>query len=245
MPHYYISPENIIGGHFKLAGQEAHHLLDVKRCKPGDIVELFDGTGKNYSARVDSASDGEITGVILDEMQGHKPVVAINLYTAVPKGERLDWLIEKAAELGVASVIPVVAARSLAKELSQNKLDRWKRLSMAASKQCGRSDVMEISGSVPLAEAFKNLSKSSLSIIPWETQDSGSINGLSPQIKKFKTINIFIGPEGGFTQHEIDSAKLSGVVPVTLGPRILRVETAGLLAAVLAMSVSGEFDANE
>jgi 16S rRNA (uracil1498-N3)-methyltransferase len=245
MPHYYISPENIIGGRFKLAGQEAHHLLDVKRCKPGDAVELFDGTGKSYSARVESARDGEIAGIIINETQGHTPAVAINLFTAVPKGERLDWLIEKAAELGVASVIPVVSARSVAKELSSNKLDRWKRLSMAASKQCGRSDVMEISGSAALADAFKNLPKPSLSIIPWESQDSGSVNGLSPKIKQFKTINIFIGPEGGFTEHEIELAKSSGVIPITLGPRILRVETAGLLAAALVMSASGEFDANE
>lgn len=245
MPHFYIPPENVSGGKFKLVGDEAHHLLDVKRCRPGDAVELFDGTGKNYTARVDSVAEGSVYGTIISETQGRRPYVELMLYTAVPKGERLDWLIEKAAELGAAAVIPVITARSVAKELSPNKLERWKRLSTAASKQCGRSDVMEIRAPAQLGEAFGGLKPGSLSVIPWESQGTGSLSSLAGRIKTSKAVNIFIGPEGGFTPREIELAKSAGVVPVTLGANILRVETAGLLAAVLALSAAGEYESNE
>jgi 16S rRNA (uracil1498-N3)-methyltransferase len=213
--------------------------------KPGDVINLFDGSGSNYSARVESVRDEELSGIILGVTQTHKPVININLYQSVPKGERLDWLVEKAAELGVNSLIPIEAQRSVVKGISANKLGRWRRLSQAASKQCGRSDLMAVLDPLRLSEALKAVSGKALNIIAWESENAKSINGLQKEIASSREVNIFIGPEGGFTLREIENARSYGIIPVTLGSRILRVETAAMLSAVLVLAAVGEFDRNE
>jgi 16S rRNA (uracil1498-N3)-methyltransferase len=245
MPHYFIPSKSIVNGRFTVAGEEAHHLIDVRRVKPGDEINLFDGSGTNYTARVESVRDGELSGAIISETQSHVPAVKINLYQSVPKGERLDWLVEKAAELGVNSLVPIEAQRSIVKGISANKLDRWRRLSQAASKQCGRSDLMAVTDPMQLSDALQAVSGKALNIIPWESENAVSINGLKNEITSSQEVNIFIGPEGGFTLREIEGARSHGVIPVTLGARILRVETASLLSAVLVLAIVGEFDRNE
>lgn len=245
MPHYFIPSESIVNGHFTVSGQEARHLITVRRVKPGDEINLFDGSGANYTARVEAVRDGELSGTIIGETQSHKPAISINLYQSVPKGERLDWLVEKAAELGVNSIIPIEAQRSVVKGISANKLDRWRRLSQAASKQCGRSDIMAVYDPMQISDALQAVSGKALNIIPWESENAKSISGLAKDIASAKIVNIFIGPEGGFTIREIDRAREHWIIPVTLGARILRVETAALLSAALVMAVSGEYDTNE
>jgi 16S rRNA (uracil1498-N3)-methyltransferase len=241
MPHFFIPPENIHGARFVLSGTEAHHLVDVRRSKLGDVVHLFDGTGNTYVGKIEQMGREEISGAILEQGQSPVAAVEVHLFQAVPKGDRFDWLVEKSAELGVHSVSPLITARSVVKDISEGKLERWKRLSLAACKQCGRSAILNLGSSVLFPEALAMVKDTAVSIIPWEGEETHTLEELLLPAKA-RRVNIFIGPEGGFTIDEIGLAIKHGVSPVTLGPRILRAETAGLLASVLALNAYGEFD---
>ncbi|MCB4792614.1 MAG: 16S rRNA (uracil(1498)-N(3))-methyltransferase [Elusimicrobia bacterium] len=237
MPHYYIKPDNISETGFVLYGDEAHHLIDVMRVKINDELNLFDGAGNSYHVRIESISRGEISGVILSKEQTCKSKIKITVYQAIPKGERLDWLVEKLSELGVTGLFPIITKRCVVKNVSDLKLKRWQRLSLAASKQCGRADVLEIHPPVPFDAAAKKIEKYSLNIIPWE----GATENMKFDAKAPLEANIFIGPEGGFTFDEIELAKENCIIPVTLGQRILRIETASLLASILVLNAFNEF----
>ncbi|MFH1369313.1 MAG: RsmE family RNA methyltransferase [Elusimicrobiota bacterium] len=242
MPHFFVPSKNIKNGRFVLKGEEALHILRVMRLKPGGNMQLFDGEGKIYSAEIESAAKDGLSGRILSENQSCQVKTKINLFQAVPKGERMDWLVEKVAELGIGKITPIITERSVIREIAAQKIERWKRLSQAASKQCGRADLMIIEKPLIFAEAIEGIPKDAASIIPWEAEGARAVNDIAVQLRGSNSINIFIGPEGGFTFGEIESAKNAGILPVTLGSRILRVETAGIVSAVLVLNVSGEFD---
>jgi len=240
MPHFYVSPENIHGNRFELTGDEVHHLADVRRYEVGDKLHLFDGTGKVYVGKIEHLSRERIDGVILEKSDLALAAAEVFLYSGVPKGDRFDWLVEKACELGVKSVIPLITERSVIKEISAAKHERWQRLALAASQQCGRPDILAVGPAVEIFPALASVKDLGLSIIPWEGEEARSLSETMRPGEK-KRVNIFIGPEGGFTLEEIKHAKQQGVHPVTLGPRILRVETAGLLASVLVLNSVNEF----
>ncbi len=244
MPHFFVDPRNISGDNILISGDEAHHLINVRRVTEGEELHLFDGTGKQYIAKVKSIAGGQIQAAILSQEKSKVSKVSLTVYQSIPKGDRADWLVEKFTEIGVSSFIPLVTERSVIKEVSENKKQRWERLSMAAAQQCLRPDLMNIKPAVNFIEAAQKIDKASINVIPWEGADVDA--GFEQQLAKRgadKQINcnIFIGPEGGFTIGEIETAKSSDLVPVSLGSRILRTETAGLVAAVLALSAFGEF----
>lgn len=241
MPHFFIPPENISEENFIISGEEVHHLINVRRCKIGSIINIFDGTGKTYIARIDSVDNDEIKGVIINESLAHQVSVKIKLYQSVPKGDRFDWIVEKAAELGVHTIIPIICERSVLKEISDNKIDRWRRVSNAACQQCKRADLMNIEKPVNFISVVDSLRPEEFNIIPWEAEETKSIENEFIKRMPISNANIIIGPEGGFSINEIKIAQQNGVIPVTLGKRILRVETASLLSVVLVLNVSGEY----
>lgn len=241
MPHFFIPPENISANRFHISGKEVHYLLNVRRVKPGDTLELFDGTGKTYTARIDSADKNEISGVIINEALQVQGKIKIHLYQSVPKGERFDWLIEKCAELGINAVTPLVTARSIQKTFTEPKLQRWQRLSLASSQQSRRPDIMKVASPVNFLDAISAISREDINIIPWEGEDKTSIPQACSKLQSSSSVNIFIGPEGGFTMDEIEEAQKHGIIPVTMGNKILRAETAGILASAIALFLSREF----
>jgi len=277
MPHFYVPPENISGKNFRITGEDARHIISVLRYGAGDGIKLFDGKGNTLAGVIDSISKDGISGTVISSCIDEKTVVNLHLYQAVPKGEKFDWLVEKAAELGVAAVTPVISERSIMRELSDAKVERWRRLSKAASKQCGRADLMEINDPLSFDELLSR-PLSGLNIIPWEAENSrtvrevcaellyaaaisplngladpncllknepvgsvAAVGGIETRTAR-KNINIFIGPEGGFSLKEIDLARCRGLHPVTLGTRILRSETAGLMSVILILSIFGEYE---
>lgn len=241
MPHYYVKPGNITNKHFVIKGDEAHHLIRVLRVRIGQEMNLFDGTSKLYAGKVEEIGKDEVSGTIFASRAGFAPKISLTLYQAIPKGERFDWLVEKGAELGVKKIVPLYTERSVSKNVSESKISRWQRLSLAASEQCGRSDVMEVSKPIAFLEAVKTVPENSLAVIPWESESAMTIPAVAQKKGKFSEAHIFVGPEGGFTGREIDSAVSKGIVTVTLGQRILRAETAGLLAAILVLNLAGEY----
>ena len=241
MPHYYVKPENISKKHFVITGDEAHHLIRVLRVRIGQELNLFDGTSKLYAGKVEEIANDEVSGTIFASRSGFVPKLSVTLYQAIPKGERFDWLVEKGVELGLKKIVPLYTERSVTKDISEAKIARWQRVSLAASEQSGRSDIMEVSNPMTFFDAIKSVPEKSLAIIPWESEITATISSVFSKKAKVSEAHIFVGPEGGFTGREIDSAVAKGINAVTLGERILRAETAGLLAVVLALNLAGEY----
>lgn len=242
MPHFYINPDNIKGNTFQITGSQVHHLVTVRRCVAGSELSLFDGTGKTYLGKIENISKDKITGAILEEKKVSAAKVRITLFQSVPKGDRFDWLIEKSAELGIAKVLPIICSRSMIKEISEHKVSRWRRLSESACEQCSRPDIMEVGEPVKFETSLSFVKPDEVSIIGWESEELGTVKKVFEEKSKFSKVNIFTGPEGGFEPREIEAAGAHGVAPVTLGKRILRVETAGIVASVLVLREYGEFD---
>jgi 16S rRNA (uracil1498-N3)-methyltransferase len=238
MPHFYVEPKNIISGFFKIEGEQAHYVLTVRRFNKGDEIMIFDGLGNSYKGEILTVDKNFIEGKILSSSY-KMPSFAINLYTAMPKGERFEWLIEKAAEIGVAKIVPLITKRSAQTEISKNKLVRFEKISISASGQCGRNDIMKICKPQEFKTTCKSASeeKNYINILAWE---SSTLNeSLSFIFKNSKALgaNIFIGPQGGFEGSEVDFAKELAIKTVTLGENILRIETAAIVAAALVLNL--------
>jgi 16S rRNA (uracil1498-N3)-methyltransferase len=148
----------------------------------------------------------------------------------------MDWAIQKASELGVNVIIPVVTERTVARpkaERSEHRRDRWQKIAKEASQQCGRTDFSDVKPVMSLDDLLKDSPENSLKLVPWEQEEERSLKAALHNLKEQKSISVLIGPEGGFSTREIEKARTAGWVSVSLGPRILRAETAGM--AVLAI----------
>ena len=239
MPHFYVNPKDIKGKSFVIGNEQFHYLSTVRRFSAGDEINIFDGLGNSYKARIDNIDRTTMKGTILSSKTFVLPKIKVSLYTAIPKGERFDWLIEKAGEIGISKIVPVIYLRSVVKELSENKIERYKKISISASSQSWRADIMPVDKPVKFNEAAEKVSreKDTLNVLPWESEENKKILSLLNENKYVKNINIFIGPEGGFDKTEIDVALKNNFKTVTLGKNILRVETAAIVASSILTSI--------
>ena len=239
MPHFYVNPKDIKDKNFTIENEQFHYLSNVRRFSVGDEINVFDGLGNSYKARIDIIDKKSMKGTILSSKTLVLPNKKISLYTAIPKGERFDWLIEKASEIGISKIVPVIYVRSVVKELSNNKMERYKKISISASSQSWRADIMSIEKPISFVEIVEKISgqEDTLNILPWESEEEKNILNILNKNKDKKNINIFIGPEGGFDKTEIDIALKNNFKTVTLGKNILRVETAAIVASSIATIV--------
>jgi 16S rRNA (uracil1498-N3)-methyltransferase len=198
---------------------------------------IFDGIGNSFKTKITYADKNEIFGNILSHSYKVTDFI-IKLYTSIPKGYRFEWLIEKCAEIGVSEITPINTKRSINTGFSKNKLERYKRISIAASSQCGRNDIMKIDSTIDFKTACKKIvmDKKSKNILSWEKENSPcSLNALLAK-PFFHRANILIGPEGGFENEEIEFAKSLGIQTVTLGDNILKIETAAIVTSILILN---------
>ncbi len=243
MPRFFIPPSAIRGKFFTLSGSEAHHALNVLRKKVGDEIDLFDGKDAAYTGRIDQVDSQEIRGTLIEDRKTSELPIQVTLFQGLTRGTKWEWLLEKACEIGVARVVPVFTRRSLIKldaNQAKEKVKRWNRIALAASKQCGRADLMEVVTPLALSAAFSQLAESDLSLIPWEKESSKSIHEAC-QGYNGSQVNVFIGPEGGWDAAEIELATQAGAIPVRLGPTLLRTETAGIIAPLLVLREFGVY----
>lgn len=226
-------PDPPVEGRLVLEGDEARHLSRVRRIGVGEVVEVFDGKGFGARARVSSAGKNRVDLTLLGEpIADRMAPCRLTLATAVPKRERFDWLIEKATELGVARLVPLITERSVV-DPRIAKLDRLRRLIVEAAKQCGRNRLMELDAPTP----WSALARASADETRLLAHPGGvSASGWRP-IRLGAPITLAIGPEGGFTEPEVALAVELGWQAVGLGATLLRIETAGLAgsAAILAL----------
>jgi 16S rRNA (uracil1498-N3)-methyltransferase len=216
----------------ELTGDEARHLTSVMRAKVGDQITLFDGSGAEFTARVAAIRKATVELSIVERREVSRELAfSLTLAVALPKGERQKWLVEKATELGVTRIVPIITERGVAQPVD-SALDRLRRATIEASKQCGRNRLMDIAVRATATDYFAAAPESATRLIADPPgQPLGQIN-----VPQSSDIIAAIGPEGGFTDAELAAAASSGWQSVSLGNRILRVETAAVaLAAWAAM----------
>jgi 16S rRNA (uracil1498-N3)-methyltransferase len=235
MSHRYFSSERIAGSHVTLAGSEAHHLLHVLRAKVDMPVELFDGTGAEFDAKVAALGRSTVELAVQQRREVDRELPhPLTLGVPLPKGDRQRWIVEKAVELGVTRLVPLHTARSIAAgDKAADKLDRYV---IEASKQCGRNRLMEIAAPHTWSQWLRAPDDAGARrLIADPTGQSVTSLGDRSQCPTWAAV----GPEGGLTPEELTAARMAGWDITSLGPRILRIETAALaLAALLTTSGS-------
>lgn len=237
---FYVPREGISGGHATVKGEQARHIVSVLRKKPGDPIVLFDGQGTQYAARIVRIDhDFVVAEVEGKEVREGTSRPAIGLYVALPKGRKFDLIVDKATELGADSITPLVTERTVVKPDDRGvsaKLQRWRRVSVAAAKQCGRSTLPRISEPVGFLTAMKDLPESVFAILARSVGDSPPIGDVLRDVGPVhEEIRAYVGPEGGLSEEEARMAADAGVRFASLGDNVLRTETAAITCvAVIA-----------
>ncbi|MBS0201766.1 MAG: 16S rRNA (uracil(1498)-N(3))-methyltransferase [Planctomycetes bacterium] len=231
MPRRFYCPSLLESGSVVLEGPEAHHLIHVLRAETGEIAEVFDGRGLVASARVTSVRKRDVELKILSARRDDTSRRQIILGTAVPKGDRFEWLVEKATELGVTRLVPLVTARSVV-DPRDSKLEKLRQAVITACKQSGRNHLMEVSAVTAWSDFVQaDLSQHS-SFVAHPGPDAEQVSpGL---LKGLPSVVFAVGPEGGFADNEVAMALAVGARSIRLGPLILRIETAALALAAFA-----------
>lgn len=246
MPKFFVDKNAISGDTAKITGQDANHIIRVLRMSEGDGLVICDGEGTDYSAEIDGFSDGAVSLTLKEKMTCESETdIKVTIFQCLPKGSKMDLIIEKCTELGVSEIVPVaskycvVKIEDAAKEAK--KTAKWQKTADEAAKQCRRGVIPKVSGVVTLKDAAKTVKDFDLLIAAYELEDKTSLKDVLTQNKGAKKVGIFIGPEGGFDEEEIDILTQNGAKAVTLGKRILRTETAGLSVLSCVMYELGGF----
>ncbi len=227
MARRFFSSASIQSPRVEISGSEAHHILHVLRLEVGDRVNLFDGTGVEYQARIDAISRQKVDCVIEDQQTINRELdIEIHLGVALPKGVRSRWLIEKAVELGVHRVVPLECERSVV-HMRSASISRLSKAVIEASKQCGRNQLMELGAPVSFFQWLEEEQGDVLRLMAHPEEAGCPLHAIDA-CRTGETVKIAIGPEGGFSEAEVLAAVAHDWQLVTLGPRTLRVETAAL-----------------
>ena len=243
---FFVDPGTLAGDAVTLDGDLAHRLAKVLRLRPGAEIALFDGSGREATVRIERVDDRTVRARVIERYDGPpEPRVRLHLYQSITKGERFEWLLEKGTEIGVARFVPLVAARAVVTTKGEgNRALRWRRIVVEAAEQCGRTAVPEIGESARFDAALA--AAPGVLLLPYEAAGDAAPSvqsALTADIDALFALNevsVFIGPEGGFEPAEVAAAEAAGATVVTMGERVLRSETAGLVAATLVMQAVGE-----
>ena len=233
MSRFFIPRDSVKGNIISVTGEEAHHIADVMRLKVKDKVVTFDGTGKEYIGVIKEVGKKSIVIDVTDTREAPKTLAPrVTLIQAIPKREKIEYLIEKATELGVDSIVPVFTERTIPnwdEEKRASHVIRWRKIAREASKQCGRLDIPKVPEIAQFSNIIIDEKLSGLKLIAALADDTEPIRRA---LKDFKgdQIIVAIGPEGDFTPDEVKSAVERGFISVSLGFRVLKSDTAGLFA---------------
>ncbi len=237
---FYAAPEDVDTKIALLSSEETHHLARVLRLKTGDEAFVFDGCGREYRCRV-SAIDSHARLEIIEELENEvESRASITLAQSLAKGEKFDFIVQKATELGVSRIVPLATDHADVKlrEASREKrVERWRRISMESLKQCGRRKSVEIASPVALDEFLKS---SDAVMFVFSERGGQAINEALADVSDDSSVAALIGPEGGWSESELNRMEESGCRFVTLGPRVLRTETAAIVALALMQHAIGD-----
>lgn len=248
MQHFFVSPSQINGHTIVITGEDVNHIKNVLRMKPGEEISIGNGADDNeYRASIKEIKDDEIIcDLLFVKEDGVELPVGITLFQGLPKSDKMDTIIQKAVELGAVRIVPVATERAVVKldaKKAASKKERWQKISEAAAKQSKRAIVPEVTLPMTMSEAVNMAASMNAAAIPYELENG--MDGMKAFVDKVKSlagnkdtkpeVAVFIGPEGGFADEEIELAGNEGITPVSLGRRILRTETAGMTVLSILM----------
>jgi 16S rRNA (uracil1498-N3)-methyltransferase len=243
-PRFFVRRGAIQDGQVRFEGAEAHHLARVRRLRPGDVVEATDGAGAQYRVRLDALGPREARGTVLGPAPGRpESPLAVTLAAALLRGERMAWLVQKATELGVARIWPMVTARAVARPPAGARDQppaRWVRVAREATKQCGRGVAPVVEPVASLAAVLARAAEHDAAWLFWEGAGAAPLVAPAGGARPPERVLLVVGPEGGFTPAEVEEARAAGVPATALGPRVLRAESAALAALAVVQFLFGD-----
>jgi 16S rRNA (uracil1498-N3)-methyltransferase len=243
MPRFFVDKINIHLDNIVITGDDVKHIGKVLRLVYGDLITVCDGEGTDYTVRIERYNkDSIFTSIINSNKNKTEPPIEVTLFQGIPKSDKMDFIIQKSVELGIRKIVPVITERTIIRFDNNKGFDkratRWQRISLEAAKQCNRGIMPQVEFPLNFEEALEFCADSDLSLIPYEKEKLNclkSIISFNP-----KKAAVFIGPEGGFSEAEIAEAVNFNIKPVSLGPRILRTETAGIALLSILMYEWGD-----
>ena len=244
MHRFYADERGVNGDVAYLCEEDARHATRVLRMKPGENCELF-ADGKRFSGEILSLDNGEVKVRITGEMPSTEARLRITLYQGLPKADKMELIVQKSVELGACAVVPVAMSRCVvqldAKD-GRKKQERWQKIAREACKQSGRCEMMQVTEPISFKQLLSRLAEHEASIVPWEDARGYSLARFHQEHPDITNLAIVIGPEGGMSEEEIARMKEASCQSVTLGPRILRTETAGLCAMSALFCLYGDME---
>jgi len=252
--HRFFLPRSCFQGDtIALSGAVVHQIRDVLRLKLGDPIVVLDDSGWEYQVRLTAIGHEQASGQIERKtLADVEPRAKITLYQSLLKGDKFEWVLQKGTELGVVEFVPMVSDRCViasVDDVSKTKIERWQKIILEAAEQSGRGRLPRLHAPLLFPQACERARRADLALLPWEGEKmrplrsmlvdschpAPRVQGKAAFIHKPFSISIFIGPEGGFTAREVDQARRYGLTPVSLGPRVLRAETAALVATTMVL----------
>ena len=241
MHSFFIeAPSNDVAA---LPPEEARHALKVLRLRPGDEVCALDGAGRRWRGQIGETSGNRVSVNLLEPLPDNEAPVRVTVYEGLPKADKLDFIAQKLTELGASALVPLRMDRCVVKldgRDGEKRRERLDRIAREAAKQCGRGLPLCVSVPMDWNDALRAMAGHDLLLIPWEEAGGTRMKDVCAMKPGARDIGIVIGPEGGIAPAEVEAMVAAGGRTVTLGPRILRTETAAVVAAALAMQLWGD-----
>lgn len=239
MHHFFVSPQQVKEDQIWIQGTDVNHMKNVLRMRIGEQIQISDET-KTYLCEIQSIETEQILLKILEEQSVNTELPSrIYLFQGLPKSDKMEWIIQKAVELGVHEIIPVVTKRAVVKldeKKAAKKVERWNTIAEGGAKQSGRIRVPQVKAVMSYREALEYAASLDVVLVPYELAEGmNATRKVISDIQPGQSVGIFIGPEGGFEEGEIDQAMEQGAKIITLGKRILRTETAGMTTLAILM----------
>lgn len=240
MPRFYVDCCSAFESTIEITGEDVNHIKNVLRLKPGDKITISDNAGTDYECVIQSINSDKVIAGIEDMKRNASELdTRIVLFQGMPKSDKLEFIIQKAVELGVSEIVPVMTQRTVVKldaKKEAKRLERYNSIALAAAKQSGRGIIPVVSSFMTFSKAVEYSRSLSMNIIPYENAKGiEHSRRVIADITGKDSLGIFIGPEGGFAESEVELAVSAGASCITLGNRILRTETAGLAALSIIM----------
>lgn len=240
MPKFYVDGLGDADKTVNITGEDVNHIKNVLRLRTGECITLCDGRGKDYICRISKLGEDYVSADVEDIMMNAAELnTKITLFQGMPKADKMELIIQKAVELGVNEIVPVMTKRTVVKldvKKEKKKLERYNSIALSAAKQSGRGVIPVVKDFMSYKEALSYAESLDMNIIPYEEAKGIEYSRqIISDIKGKNNLGIFIGPEGGFAKEEVDAAVNIGAKCITLGNRILRTETAGLAVLSIIM----------
>ena len=240
MQNFFVYDWQVQGDMVTVEGTDVNHIVNVLRMKVGEEVSVHDDVNRKYLCRIAELQEDKVCLSILEQQTSDTELPCrIYLFQGLPKGDKMEWIIQKGVELGAYAIVPVATKRAVVKldeKKAQKKVARWNSIAESAAKQSGRGMIPEVLPVMKFAEALQFAEDLDLNLIPYEKAEGiADTKQRIAEIRPGQSIGIFIGPEGGFEEAEVEMAKEKRAIPVTLGRRILRTETAGMTMLSILM----------